>query len=781
MKFILSILLLAVSLLAPPVFALETKRQQLSAMEAFLTELDTHYGMAQFKYDEYGLVIDGLRSKYTRLINEARTLEEEAGFSMPKPRDILSRVEFQQLMIGMIAELRDGHVNNGRQNKESYGLGLVSAMIQGRLYVTDINKDLINRYAAAEEIKRGDEVLKINHVPVARLTEQRMLYQQNGTFDARQMGAMESLLTASAYNNRVPKEGDTVVVEFGRGDKTFEAHLNWLAIHDFQSEKNRHNNSFDMRLANIFKEDVEAPFGVAGTVRSLLRKGLLAKKLPPGSIIDIGEIVNSEISTQKKKTSGGEASANKSVESTTEESSADQARLQVGVDGRSLGQLTPVKRLQAYVVRHQGKMVAVLRIPSYNGAAQNNELAWIGEVLNRFQNIADVVVLDVGINSGGSVYYTIRLLEMLMGQPSMRSVQINSRLSETLAYSTFTTEARRDSEKDRPLNWGEDRLEQLAQEELERMFKEGKKWTGLKPAFTNLFLKQGPGLLVQDLNVKNKLPWFVVSDRRSASGGDFVPAEAQSNGILVFGDTSKGLGGPVYRSIDSMPGSEMSFRCTSGYCQRSDGWPIEGVGTVPNLYREIGHADLMDDFKDYADDILTVAVNLVDKKGEDEIKKALTERYDKRAKDEAAEKRIKPLADLLEKFRKNTAFTNAEADLNAGAADLQRAYGQLSEELTTAAKEIKDLKPEDWRRLIFPIPNSLLMHDRILSTLWRRDEVRNRLKEMQNVPRLQDKESILDLSARLAEVLKDVAMDMRMADPCDLWLTAKANFDPIKN
>ena len=58
-------------------------------MEAILTELETHWGLEKYKAKVFGLTLDGLRKKYTRLINEAKTLEEELGFTDAVQREIL--------------------------------------------------------------------------------------------------------------------------------------------------------------------------------------------------------------------------------------------------------------------------------------------------------------------------------------------------------------------------------------------------------------------------------------------------------------------------------------------------------------------------------------------------------------------------------------------------------------------------------------------------------------------------------------------------------------------
>src|SRR5258708_7306900 len=124
-------------------WALTSKEKQTLAMEVILTELETHYGMTIYKAEQYNVTLPGLRKKYGRLIHEAKTLEEEVGLDKAQPREILPPAEFRQLMIGMISELRDGHVNISGQSKNMSTLGLIAAGIGEKLYVTEVRKDLI--------------------------------------------------------------------------------------------------------------------------------------------------------------------------------------------------------------------------------------------------------------------------------------------------------------------------------------------------------------------------------------------------------------------------------------------------------------------------------------------------------------------------------------------------------------------------------------------------------------------------------------------------------------
>src|SRR5689334_17477418 len=90
-SFMLQRLLLMVVLLIPGLLhaAATTKREQNFALQTILMELDTHYGMIDFKKEDLGITLEDLERKYSRLINEAKTLEEDLGQVPVTPREVL--------------------------------------------------------------------------------------------------------------------------------------------------------------------------------------------------------------------------------------------------------------------------------------------------------------------------------------------------------------------------------------------------------------------------------------------------------------------------------------------------------------------------------------------------------------------------------------------------------------------------------------------------------------------------------------------------------------------
>ncbi len=675
-------------------YALKTKDDQLIALDAIIAELKTHYGMIKFKNKMFGTDLDELAAKYEELIDQGKTLEEDLGWDPPSDRKVLPPEEFRQLMVGMIAELRDGHVNISRQTNESATLGVIAVSVGEKLIVTMIRKDLIVPYSSMKDIQPGDEIIEVDGVPVNEHAKRNLIYMSGGTFSDRYQTAMLTIVNNFHAFQRPKREGDTAILKLRRDGKEFTARLRWVYRHDYNMLLARFPKEVRDPLQKMNVEEVAVPYGVRGTVRSYFKTGLL-KTDAADSLVDIGATLNVEITRTK------------------EESSKPQHEANSAMIRPELKRLSPVSRLQFYMVRHGGKNIGVLRIPSYNPpdgmAGVKAEYQWLAQALKKAEKMVDVLVIDQLSNTGGYVYYGSRLLSLFAsGDQPMQTVLADYKLNITM-LNLIKPHFEGDPIDETSRVYAEMRLHERHYNELKRRFENGEEWTGLGPSF-ELSLPQfaeKPGEVFAAKEGVFTKPILLLNDRMSGSGGDFFPAQMQNNKrAIVMGDTSCGLGGPVYRNTASMPGSEMSFRCTYGYAELPDGWPIENVGVVPDHYREVRISDLKDDFRSYASEVLNAAVGLIDPP--------------------------KP----MEPTQTSTALMKTDG-------------------------------PE-----MIEIPE-VLKEDIILRTLWERLEVVARLREMRALPRWRGDKASLKVIDELIEKGERAPEGTRFADPCELRLLMK--------
>src|SRR5690606_23762848 len=120
----------------------------------------------------------------------------------------------------------------------------------------------------SEPLRIGDEVVSVNGIPVTELMRRNLLYETGGTYESRQIAALESILVRDYSLYPAEKEGASVKIVFRRGEHEFEGHLNWVETKEFQTLNSFLSNSL-ANLSEPYKRDSDNfRYGMSGTVRS---------------------------------------------------------------------------------------------------------------------------------------------------------------------------------------------------------------------------------------------------------------------------------------------------------------------------------------------------------------------------------------------------------------------------------------------------------------------------------------------------------------------------------
>ena len=756
--FVFALLFGLLGLFISPAQALHTKPEQIRAMNTILDEIKDHYGMAKFKKETYGVSVSELRKKYGDMIRAAMTIEEAYGWVPQEERKVLPADEFRQLMIAMVAEFRDGHTNLGRLVHNAASVGLLTAAIDGQLFVAGVHPELFHRDSSMKDVQVGDKILLVNGTPVQELAYQFLPYMQTGTYENRFNMALESVLERQySILRRVP-EGERVEILFYRpGEGEYLAKLPWVEFEDYIKERARHPYRFPQPFESLVREK-DMVYGMGGLVKSYFKYGL-EHTVQPGQIVNLGELYNLEL-MQKAQAQGRPQTPSMSWSSSLGPSGSPVHM------GEPL--VRPVTRLPVYTIRHHGMTVGVLRLPSYSSPNSDyaNELAWLQEMINRLELNTDVLIVDQLSNTGGAVMMVTELLSMLSPEP-LQTVAADWRLSETLLSSN--KQSARMASGPKGGNYADYRINELLLKDMEMKMRAGEKWSGFQPSFGDFEEKgEGFGTVYPSKEGVYTKPILVLNDNRSASGGDFLPRILQANGrAVIIGEISAGLGGPVYRKTDSLPGSQMSFRCTSAFCVTADGQPIENIGTVPNIFREINSRDLGDNFRLYSQQMLHVAVSLAAAhlNGQEitEVVQRNNEAMDKfrvAGAGSEVQARLKPYREKIE-----SRLTSQPAFLKRDWAALAGIYKELFAELRQmSVQEETLLQGEDWAHLVIPLPPALRAMDSILSVSWRKGETVQRLSEMAKLPQYRKDKSLLILIQTIEEESLNLMEEFRHAD-----------------
>jgi ligand-binding SRPBCC domain-containing protein len=563
---------------------------------------------------------------------------------------------------------------------------------------------------------------------------------QTATSRARLHDALEMLMMPHHRWVRPKETGAPVRITFerpggGSGDdakpsKSFEGHYHWIARHDLNDLK-RFRQFVDDKTPEA-EPDLEWTFGEWGHYHSFFQEGLRKLSLPPGSVIELGQLVNAQIQATKDKKPKKDGEQ-KAEHATRPGDWTPEAEPGAGETASGLAKLTPNRRLHVQVVRYEGKQIGILRIPDYAPFGMAPEMHWLNEVMKQLENATDALIIDQLSNPGGYVFQFAEIAGLFAHEKPIDLGTFEARLSETFfaAYEQAPVPDF-DHEKfvhDQRLNFAHLTLHRRAMEALRKRFDAGERWSGPLAfgASQTFFLPGQSGQVFARNGAAYSKPVLVLNDERSGSGGDFLPAALQANGrALIFGDTSLGLGGPVYRGQSSMPGSEMSMRCTYGMCYRADGLPIENVGVVPDVLRPLTEYDLRGRFSSYAKDALKLAVRLASGATREEIVSEEAEKL------REARKKVRKVAEFDEAVRVLDELAEIARTETNGAvlADrYQDAFARLS------SLELERLDETHWRLLRIPLPLVLAKTDPILASLSDADAASERLEEMRALPR----------------------------------------------
>jgi hypothetical protein len=707
---------------------------QLEGLSSVLQEIQTHYGMPEFKEKLFGVNLVEIREKYTRLIKTATTLQEDLGLIPRKERTALSREEYEQVLMGLAAEFRDGHFNILRDySADAWTLGIYAVRIEGELVITGFDEKYFIKGAALPEPKIGDRILSVNGELVEKIAERYEPGVSLATHRSRMDRAARFVLNPPHRWVPAVKTGDEVRVRFQRANPKYSEGSTEPKYLEFDGVYHWVNHEDYRRAKALVPFDDPIPnsktfiYGFSELLTAF-SEGL--KKLgDEATVINLGENFNAEIRDAKKK---NEASTPTEQEEEVFSQSADEIK--------RLAELEESAAFPVYMIRYKGKNIGVIRIPHYSMYIK--EVRWLTAMIARLEKLTDVLIIDQVKNGGGRVWTGAQLARLFAHEKDFQSISMNIRLTPTLlkmmesSDDTPKEEVPTNASAGRAENPNEDLfptanfaqvfLDQKYIAELRRKYSAGEAYSGWFPYFgvQNAFKEGSFGRVVGQEGKVYTHPVVVLNDQMSASCGDFFPSNLQVNGrALVMGATSMGLGAPVYRSIDAMPGSELFMRCPFGDCIKPDNLPIENVGAVPDLPRWITRSDLADSFKTYATDTLTVAVQLAEGKPMEEVKRLHREKIEKALPSSEAFKAVRPFFDELD--------TKLSADLTV-AGSIQ-AYDDFFAKLSEKENEVSKLKETEWYWLKLSLPFLLTQQDVILMSLRSVDEIIDRLQQMRRL------------------------------------------------
>ncbi len=559
--------------------------------------LKSNYGPLTYKKERFGFDLDEALDEAKK---EIRAADNEADRVRP--------------IFKLLAKLKDGHVSlyypfHGESAATS-SLPFTITPVQGAYLVANSEE---------ESIQHGDKLVSIDGLTTAQLEEALFPITEIGTPEStRHLVGMEITQRPFYVPAELRPKGEkaTVVVEHEDGSKA-TVEVPWLSLTGPLASQ-----VTPLADANA---DGSNPAAISGRVEYLLRSGMAPKAAGFEADIDQwGNTLPFYLTPQVEQHLG-----------MVEVAPKPETLKELGVVLPPTEAIVPEPLRQitvrAYKYKFAGKTILLVRIPTFsprNKATPDVHVAWLAALLK--ENMAapsgeatpaladapaDVVVVDVAHNPGGSVSYVQGMASLFASQPIPGQVQASR--ADRLFLTTLFYQAYTSDPAAREIALGRLNAAEKAYDEKQPLAPfmplVGSNYGPLSPMTP--VQRIGTDMLDPHPVVRWTKPTLVLHDELSASGGDVFPTLLQYGGVAkTFGARSAGMGGTVI-DIATLPHSGADLRLTRGllrpFTAGGGSAPlIENNGVTPDFPYEVTIADYRSGFVGYATAFSAIAATL---------------------------------------------------------------------------------------------------------------------------------------------------------------------------
>ena len=256
------------------------------------------------------------------------------------------------------------------------------------------------------------------------------------------------------------------------------------------------------------------------------------------------------------------------------------------------------------------KIGSYIRIPSFyvDGDKAAEEFA---ELIELFEEMSDVLVIDQLNNGGGYILYLYALLAMLTDKelevPMHRIMITQEDVYHASKRNMMLESIKTDRSARKKLG---DTIEgvivnlKIAQG-LQKSHQFIIDQWNLGNLYTDYCYLYGIEKIVPHPEVNYTKPIIILTNELDFSAADFFPAIMQDNGrAKILGTRTAGAGGFVSKiSFPNLSGIEC-VDLTSSFSRRQNGDPIENLGVIPDVIYEVTQNDLQNNYIDYKQKIL---------------------------------------------------------------------------------------------------------------------------------------------------------------------------------
>lgn len=261
------------------------------------------------------------------------------------------------------------------------------------------------------------------------------------------------------------------------------------------------------------------------------------------------------------------------------------------------------------------KLAGYIRIPNFKGGLEH--VRCFEELIQYYEQYADVLVIDVTNNPGGSPLYSDALASMLSTKPLIKPKHKLSLTYHEAAMAATTLPLLENAETDQD-------VQKIVGATLDGYPANLKTRDFLINYLSFIQLQWGAGKNISDptpiygvgeipphkkcLYTK---PIVMLTNALSFSAADFLPALLQDNHrAVIFGERTAGAGGMFQTLTHTNPFGIRNYHITISIAERDNSYPIENIGVTPDVLYSLTEHDLQCQYVDYKKNLTKIIEEL---------------------------------------------------------------------------------------------------------------------------------------------------------------------------
>ena len=502
----------------------DVKQRDLNQQEAMddfrdlVTKIRTLYGPLSFKEQRFGYTFDQVVKESEAAVQAAKTDAELFG-----------------IFAKLLTKFKDGHVSiafnsNSDHKPVSYKIPIMLTPIEQKAIVSSIGDALKESDGSYGGITVGDELIEIDGKKPYDLLPTLMAYRSLGN-DVSDEHLIANVLDRKFYMTDLTPTAPEARLVFKAADgKTYEKRLLWRMKDEFGSTENKFVGGQPSRDWYIAHEAL--------------------------SIDKMGSVNPFFLTTQSQDKF-------KFVSVKPDENALKKFGLDPSKD--------KIPEIYAALYRYNGKSILLVRQPGYYtddplsedqiGKWIQTQISTYEAILDQYQELADVLVIDQTHNPGGFLSYAMNFFAIFIQEEKAGFVQAMH--ADRQWIDSYKAEA---ILADKTLQNELSRQLLYTAKVVEDAYNRGEAMTAPIPMDGHYTLKPG--------QFSWKKPMLVLADELAGSCGDIFPMLIKRNNVSkLFGQRTMGLGGNVETTQPGLIRSNAELHLTRGLytTYRSDG------------------------------------------------------------------------------------------------------------------------------------------------------------------------------------------------------------------